>query len=164
MDSSFDLILRHSESDLCEHHKSTRQKYGSSDEKKGPTGGVTRQAKASRQARAASALIIRPRVLIRVASVGLVRGVCALRIPYSNRKDRCPIRLQTLLVLALVAWRFSHTWSSDLAANHKCNEDARSEQAPTDNSVKAPVLETHDCYPSPNVMERRTPRQAGCWA
>ena len=58
---------------------------------------------------------------------------------------QCQFQPGLLVVAALVAWRLSHTWSSDLAANHQCNEDARSEQAPTDKSVKAPVSVTHDC-------------------
>jgi len=47
------------------------------------------------------------------------------------------------VVVALVARRLCHTWSSDLAADHQCNKDARSEQARADKCVKATILETH---------------------
>jgi hypothetical protein len=50
-----------------------------------------------------------------------------------------------LFVLALVGWQLAHTCSTNLASNKQSNEDARSEHAPTDKSVKAPVSVTHHC-------------------
>jgi hypothetical protein len=46
-------------------------------------------------------------------------------------------------MLDLVARQFCHA-SIALTAKEKCNEKGRHEQAPTDKSVKAQVIGTHD--------------------